>query len=332
MTKNSKIHKELRIAAFVVKFVSTVSLKYFRLAYGLQKRKIGNKLEGFDCDQRWIARSQEDSELRIRIYRPKNIAHTATQKLPALLYFHGGGYALGVPEGFHRKIELFLQTRDCVVIAPDYRKSVDHPYPAALHDAYDALVWIKDNAIELGVRDDQIMVGGDSAGGGLTLATCLYARDQGKVKIAFQLPLYPMIDDRMQTPSATDNSIDPMWSSKANAWAWGLYLRGLKQKNLPIPAYAAPARATSYSNLPPAVTLVGGVDPFRDETIALVKALEEVSVPVKFKLYPGCFHGFNSVVPNAEVSKDAAAFYLDAFAHAVDNYFAEQTIESIERR
>src|SRR5690606_30824760 len=130
--------------------------------------------------------------------------------VPGVLWIHGGGYAQGVPEMSHDMYRQLIGTRDCVIVAPDYRLSIDAPYPAALEDCYEVLLWMKDHAQELGIRSDQLMVGGESAGGGLTAALAMYARDRGEVNLAFQMPLYPMIDDRMVTESAGDN----------NAYVW----------------------------------------------------------------------------------------------------------------
>ncbi len=150
-----------------------------------------------------------------------------------------------------------------VVVSPYYTLSVDKPYPAALDDCYVSLLWLKDNGERYGVRSDQIFIGGDSAGGGLTAALSLYARDKGEVNIAFQMPLYPMLDDRT-TVSSSDN-MAPVWNEKSNENGWELYLGGLYGM-ADVPAYAAPARATDYSGLPPTCSFVGSVEPFLDET------------------------------------------------------------------
>jgi acetyl esterase/lipase len=229
---------------------------------------------------------------------------------------------MAVPELFAETYKRLIQASNCVFVAPDYRLSIDEPYPAALEDSYEALLWMKDHAEELGIRDDQLMVGGESAGGGLTAALSLYTRDRGEVKIAFQMPLYPMIDDRMITESAGENNA-PLWSSDSNRWAWKLYLGGLFGKN--VPAYAAAARATDYQNLPPTLTFVGDLEPFRDETLQYVRKLREAGVPVDFEIYKGCYHGFDIINPKAEVSKRATTFFIKAFKYAVEHYFAEQT-------
>lgn len=150
--------------------------------------------------------------------------------------------------------------------------SIDAPYPAALYDCYDALLWMKQKSTELKIRSNQIAVGGESAGGGLAAALTLYARDKKEVNIAFQIPLYPMIDDRNKTASALDNNA-PIWNSRTNGWAWKLYLGDYYGKD--VPSYAAAARATDYSGLPPTITFVGELEPFRDEVITYVNHFKE---------------------------------------------------------
>lgn len=162
----------------------------------MEKQK-GKAIEGLYSSQEWITR-KDGSKLRICIYKPLN----SKNDVPGVLWLHGGGYAQGIPETFADTYKRLIEASDCVIIAPDYRLSIEAPYPAALEDSYAALLWMKSHASELGIRDNQLIVGGESAGGGLTAALTLYARDKQEVNIAFQMPLYPMIDDRMRTESA----------------------------------------------------------------------------------------------------------------------------------
>ena len=323
------IDKELRLIGVLAKIFFIPSVLLLKLMHRFTLTQRGRQLKGFKNEEFWISRKNDNSKIRVRSYQPlhhnpsKSSSPQTDKKLPVILYLHGGGYVLGVPEVAHPGIKKFLRTRDCVVIAPDYRKSGDVPYPAALNDSYDTLVWIKEHADELGVRTDQIMVAGHSAGGGLCAAVCLYARDHKEVNIAFQMPIYPMIDDRMTNASAVNNTA-PLWNSKSNKIGWDLYLKGLKEKGLEVPVYAAPSREVNFSKLPPAVTFVGDIEPFKDETVEFVEQLKKAGVPVEFKMYKGCFHAFETVVPKAKVSRDADQFLLNAFSYAVDNYFAEQ--------
>ncbi len=180
---------------------------------------------------------------------------------------------------------------------------------------------MKEHAGDLGIRDDQLMVGGESAGGGLAAALSLYERDRSGVKIAFQILLYPMLDDRMTNESAKENKA-PVWDSNANRVAWGLYLGDLAGKD--VSPYAAPARATDFTCLPPATTFVGDLEPFKDETILYVRNLRDAGVPVDFELYEGCYHAFDRMNPYAEVSKKAISFLMKSFKYAIEHYFAEQ--------
>lgn len=270
-----------------------------------------------NCEQVWLDRP-DGSKLRVCVY-------TGRKKISScvgLLWMHGGGYGLGLPEQDIRFIENFIAAADCVVVAPDYRKSVDAPYPAALEDCYQALLWMRDNCGRYNVRSNQLFVGGDSAGGGLAAAVSLYARDRGEVSIAFQMPLYPMIDDRMMTESSQDNDA-PVWNSKSNELSWKLYLGELYGGDS-VPIYAAPARAEDLSDLPPTLTFVGGIEPFRDETIEFVRKLKASGVRVAFRLYKGCYHAFDIMCPNSKVGKSATGFLLKGFRYAVRNFTKEQ--------
>ncbi|WP_256984407.1 MULTISPECIES: alpha/beta hydrolase [Paenibacillus] len=317
------IDKQLRIKGKLIDLLMKSSHEEKWLAWmrKIKKRSdvsAGKDIEELQCSEEWIPRKSGGSKIRIRIYKPLH----PTGNAPGVLWIHGGGYAMGNPEQFGATYKKLIDARHCVVVAPDYQLSIDAPYPAALNDCYDTLLWMKSHVKELGIREDQLMVGGESAGGGLTAALTLYARDKGEVNIAFQMPLYPMIDDRMITESAKDNNA-PIWNSAYNQWAWKLYLGELAGQD--VPPYAAAARATDYSNLPPTVTFVGDLEPFRDETIQYVENLRKAGVPVDFELYKGCYHGFDIIQPNAEVSKMAVSVFIDSFKYAVDHYFAEQT-------
>jgi len=207
-----------------------------------------------------------------------------------------------------------------VVVTPEYRLAGKAPYPAALEDCYAALKFLKAHAEEFGCNPAQIMIGGESAGGGLTAALCMYARDLGEVKIAFQMPLYPMIDDR-DTPSSRDNH-GISWNTKKNHAAWKRYLRGLDERE--PPAYAAPARQTDYSGLPPMYTFVGDKEAFYCETLAYAENLKKAGVDANVDVYPTGFHAFDMLLPFRKVSKRAVAAFEKAFLCAAEHCFAPQ--------
>ena len=180
---------------------------------------LGGNIKGLDCDERTISSRHGGRDFRIRVYRPAQ----ADGPLPGMLYIHGGGYLGGKPEEYHTIIRRLIEASPCVVVSPDYRKAFEAPYPAAFDDCTDTLVWLRDNAVALGARGDTFIVAGHSAGGGLTAAVSAWATDTDEVPIAFQMPVYPMIDDR-PTASNTDNDA-PVWNSKANQLGWRTYLR-----------------------------------------------------------------------------------------------------------
>jgi len=267
--------------------------------------------------QRWTTR-RDGSPLRLLLVRPA----VPRDGAPGVLWIHGGGYAIGTPEQSRATAQRLVAATNCVVVLPDYRLSTEAPYPAALDDCHDALIWLRDHAPELGVADDQLVVGGESAGGGLTAALSLLARDRGEVAVAFQVPLYPMIDDR-PTPSSRDNHT-PVWNSATNNAAWDLYLGGLRGGD--VPAYAAPARATDLAGLPPTLTFVGDIEPFHAEVVDYAERLRAAGVPVTSRVYPGAFHGFDLVVRSAPISRQARAFFLDGFREFTATYRAAQPV------
>ena len=316
----SMIDKELRATGLIMKIIPRLFFNEpgLRLLSKLSKRRwIKIKRDKVRLTEEWITR-KDSSRLRICLYKPLGLEDS----VPGILWLHGGGYVLGAPEQVGMMAKRLIEARKCIIVAPDYRLSVDSPYPAGLEDSYETLLWMKNNAQELGIRENQIMVGGDSAGGGLAAALTLYARDKGKVAIAFQMPLYPMLDDRMITISSKDNNA-PVWNSRSNYICWKLYL-GKLSGTANIPYYAAPARASDLSNLPPAATFVGELEPFRDEVVQYVENLRKAGVPVDFEIFEGCYHAFEQMCPKAKISKRAVDFILNSFKYAAEHYFAEQ--------
>ena len=258
-------------------------------------------------------------KLRVLILRP---LESREEKVPGVLWIHGGGYQSGRAEEVFMTRALSLVVKfGAVLIAPDYRLSRRHPYPAGLDDCYLALLYMKEHAAELGIRPDQLMVGGESAGGGLAAALCMLARDTGDVRIAYQMPLYPMLDDR-DTPSNRDNHA-PNWNTKRNRKAWKRYLRGAYGTNL-VSCYAAPARRRDYSGLPPCYTFVGDIEPFYCETLDYVKHLREAGIEAEADVYPQWFHAYDVLVPMAKTSREAIARFEERFQYAVEHYFAPQ--------
>lgn len=277
--------------------------------------RIVPKPKGIGVEERWIPRP-DGPDMRILIKKPLQ----PKTGVAGILHIHGGGYHSGEPE-LDLHSPKYIELGDCVIVSPAYRLSVEEPYPAALEDCYTALRWLKENAASLGVRDDQIAVTGESAGGGLTAATTLYARDRGEVNIAFQMPLCPMIDDRNDSRSAKDNDA-PGWNQASNEVGWKLYLGELWGTD-DVPAYAAPARAADYTGLPPTYTYVGSLDPFCTETENYIANLQAAGVLADIDVCDGAYHGFE-VVKRARVTKRAFEDLYTWFQHALQHHTAPQ--------
>lgn len=243
------------------------------------------------------------------------------EKKPGILWIHGGGYITGMAEMVYMSRSIHLVKKYGVtVISPEYRLSGQAPYPAALIGCYHALLYMKKHAEELGIRKDQIMVGGESAGGGLAAALCMYAKDKRTVNIAYQMPLYPMIDNE-DTETSRDNHA-PVWNTRRNHYGWKQYLKGIPGGK--VPAYAAPARRKDYSGLPPAYTFVCTAEPFYAETITYVRNMQKAGVEAGIDIYPGMFHAFDMLLPFLPISKRAAERFEKNFEYAMAHYFSEQ--------
>ena len=218
--------------------------------------------------------------------------------LPGILYIHGGGYTCGSAR--ENSIQTYADQLDCVVVSVEYRRAPENPFPAALNDCYSALVWLYENAVQLGVDRSRIAVIGSSAGGGLTAALALYARDKQGPPIFLQAPLCPMIDDRCVTESSKDITDSRVWDRKKTVDGWRAYLGPIDG----APSqYAAPSRAEDLSGLPPMYITIGELDPLRDETLEYVARAVKAGVPVDLHMYSGCYHGWEFFAPGSELSR-----------------------------
>jgi acetyl esterase/lipase len=269
-------------------------------------------VEGVTGQDRHVPGAEGDPEVRVRVYRPD----VQTSKLPALLWIHGGGYVMGDIEQDDRLMKQLVKRIDCVAVSVDYRLAPEHPFPAPVEDCYAALKWFFAHADELGVAPDRIAVGGASGGGGLAAGLGLLARDRGEVKVAFQLLIYPMIDDRNVTPASYAITDPRMWNRESNRLGWKAYL-GRDGGGADVSPYAAASRATDLKNLPPTYIPVGALDLFIDENIEYAQRLIQAGVPTELHVYPGAFHGFDMFAPSAAVSKQFKADRESALKRAL---------------
>ncbi|MGW1029072.1 alpha/beta hydrolase [Streptomyces sp. NPDC002577] len=250
-------------------------------------------------------------DVQVLVMRPRK----ASGPLPAVLYMHGGGYVLGSAGTMQDMPALLAGEAGVLVASVDYRLAPEHPYPAAPDDCYAALVWLAKEAATLGAAPERIAVAGTSAGAGIAAAVALMARDRGGPPLCFQLLDSPMLDDSLTTSSARAFTDAPLWASSSNEDAWRHYLGA--RAGEPAPPYAAAARATDLTGLPPAFVAVAAHDPLRDEGIDYARRLTDAGVLTELVLYPGTFHGSSGAVREAAVSRRARADLVAAVVQGV---------------
>ncbi|MCR4607577.1 MAG: alpha/beta hydrolase [Oscillospiraceae bacterium] len=225
----------------------------------------------------------------------------------AVLWIHGGGYITGMKEMVYMSRAMDLVKKYGVtVFSPGYRLAWQKPYPAAVDDCYTVLGYIDKNRDEF--KAEKIMVGGESAGGGLAAAVCMMARDRG-LHVDFQMPLYPMISN-IDTESSKDNH-GKIWNTRRNHLGWRMYLRSEAKKT--VSPYAAPAQQTNYKGLPPCYTFVGDGEPFYKETLDYIANLQAAGVDAKADVYPSNVHAFDMLWPDSEISKAAISRFNEYF-------------------
>jgi acetyl esterase/lipase len=225
---------------------------------------------------------------------------------PVLYYMHGGGFFCND----HRtELDQLLETAErfgATLISIGYRLAPEHPYPAQINDAYAGLLWAADHADELGIDPERIVITGISAGGGLSAALALTVRDKGGPRLLGQLLMCPMLDDRNDSASAMQMDGIDFWNRSYNGFGWRSLL-GEVQGGADVPQYAAPARATSLTDLPPAFLDVGSAECLREEVLAYADRIWQAGGKAELHVWPGGIHAFDREVPEARISKAAVA-------------------------
>jgi acetyl esterase/lipase len=247
-----------------------------------------------DFEDRVIPGVEAGQPIRVRVYSPKK----REGAVPLVMFFHGGAFIMGDLESEHARCLRYSADAGCVVASVEYRLAPEFPYPAGLDDCYRALQWAVSEADELGIDINRVAVSGTSAGGALATCVAQMARDRGGPELALQVLVYPVIDDQMATDSMAKYANTPVWDSVNNSSMWLQYGAGRH----PTGPYAVPARA-DLAGLPTTCMIVAGFDPLRDEALQYADDLLAAGVQTEVHLVSPAYHGFDQVVPDAEISR-----------------------------
>ncbi|MGS4345501.1 alpha/beta hydrolase [Myroides odoratus] len=240
---------------------------------------------GLRVENHHIPSRDSNRSIRLRTYRPQD-----KKDLPVFVYFHGGAFIYGTPEQYDFIFYQLAVALDILVVSVDYRLAPEHPFPAALNDGYDTLLWLAQEAHQWGGNTQNISIGGSSAGGTIAASLAQLARDKNEVLLHHQYLLYPPMDHRLQTPSMQILANAPMQSKEATAWMWHYYLGAHQTPPLP---YAVPLLQTDVSHLPPTTIIVAEVDPLKDEAIQYAERLKQAGIPTTLVEVKGATHVFD---------------------------------------
>ncbi|MBV2357128.1 alpha/beta hydrolase [Streptomyces sp. J2-1] len=257
----------------------------------------------FTAEDRTVPGPEGAPPVSLLICRPTGLEHRSTA-LPVLYHVHGGGMVLGNNRAGVDAPLSWARELGAVVVSVEYRLAPEHPHPAPVEDAYAGLLWTAAHAAEIGGDPDRIVLVGASAGGGLCAALSLLLRDRQGPSVIGQLLMSPMLDDRNDTVSAHQMAGLGVWDRTANETGWTALLGPLRGTPGVSP-YAAPARATDLTALPPTYLDAGSAETFRDEILTYATRLYHSATPTELHIWPGAYHGFETLSPTAHLTHQA---------------------------
>jgi acetyl esterase/lipase len=256
----------------------------------------------FTVEERLVPGPEGAPEVSLLIIRPTG----ASGPLPGVVHLHGGGMIIGDNRTGVLEMLDWAQELPMVVVSVEYRLAPETPHPGPVEDCYAGLVWTVEHADELGIDPERVIVAGASAGGGLSAGVALMARDRGGPVLAGQVLIYPMLDDRNDTPSAVQMAGLGVWDRTSNDTGWTALL-GEARGGPDVSPYAAPARAADLSGLPPTFIDVATAETFRDEDVAYAGRIWQAGGQAELHVWPGGCHGFDVFAPQAGISQEARA-------------------------
>lgn len=247
-------------------------------------------------DERTIA-GYDGGEIVVSIYRRPG----RTTAGPGIYHIHGGGMVIGNRFMGVQAFLPFIASHGAVVVSVEYRLAPEFPDPVPVEDCYAGLVWTAEHAAELGIDPSRLLVGGASAGGGLSAGVTLLARDRQGPSLRASLLIYPMLDDRNESVSSHQIQGIGVWDRTSNFTGWNALL-GERRGTDDVSIYAAPGRAEDLSGLPPTFIDVGSAEVFRDEDVAYASRIWAAGGVAELHVWPGGFHGFDGFAPQAQIS------------------------------
>jgi acetyl esterase len=239
------------------------------------------------------------ADLPIRIYRP-----ISNPSAPAIVYFHGGGWVLNFLDIYDASLTALANRSGATIISVNYQKAPEHPFPIPFDDCFATLEWVLANAELLKIDSQSVAVAGDSAGANLASAVALKARDK-KIKIAYQILIYPCNERSFESPSYLKNATGYGLSTQAMQWFWDQYLQGNDHNRNP---YAIPARAETFKDVAPAIILTAQYDPLLSDGEQYAELLRGAGITVSYREFQGMIHGFFTNLAVTPTALDAIAF------------------------
>ncbi|MER7930869.1 MULTISPECIES: alpha/beta hydrolase [unclassified Streptomyces] len=290
--------------------LTTEDIETVRRSEGLrQLAETDLTLDGaFEVTDRAVPGPAGAPEISLLVCRPTT--PPVPGPLPVIYHVHGGGMVLGTNRVGVDAPLAWARELGAVVVSVEYRLAPEHPHPAPVEDVYAGLLWTAEHAREIGGDPERIVIAGASAGGGLTAALALLLRDRQGPPVIGQMLMCPMLDDRNDTPSGHQMQGLGVWDRTANETGWTALL-GEARGGPAVSPYAAPARATDLTGLPPAFLDVGSAETFRDETVAYASRIWQAGGVAELHVWPGGFHGFDGFAPQAALSRSAREAHLD---------------------
>jgi acetyl esterase/lipase len=259
------------------------------------------------------------NEVPVRIYWPPGPSVEEHGNLPIVVFYHGGGFALGDLETHDPVARAHAVGADAIVVSVDYRLAPEHPFPAGLNDCWAALQWVAEHAAELGGDPDRIAVAGDSAGGNLAAVIAQRARDEGGPALAFQLLWYPTITADLSMPSFIENADAPILDRDVIDAFLSWYVPGVDISDpKSLPAALAPCNAADFTGLPPAFIGSAEHDPLRDDAALYAELLNAAGTPAELSNEGTLVHGYVSfalIIPAAAEATNRGMAALRAALH-----------------